>query len=48
MEAAGMLAVITIVGVISLLSSPARFIGIKSHDKKIAILFSLFLGLAQK
>jgi len=43
MEAAGMLAVIIIVGVVSLLLSPAGFIGIKSQDRKKVIMFSLYL-----
>ncbi|MEC4679423.1 MAG: hypothetical protein VST67_01835 [Nitrospirota bacterium] len=43
MEAAGMLAVIIIVGVVSLLLSPAGFIGIKSQDRKKVIIFSLYL-----
>jgi len=42
-EAAGMLAVIIIVCVISLLLSPAGFIGIKSQDRKKVIIFSLYL-----
>jgi len=43
MGAAGMLAVITIVGVVSLALSPEGFIGITSHDRKRVIMFSLYL-----
>jgi len=43
MEAAGMLAVIIIVGVVSLLLSPAGFIGINFSRQKKSYHFSLYL-----
>jgi len=43
MGAAGMLAVIIIVGVVSLALSPEGFIGSTSHDRKTVIMFSLYL-----
>ncbi len=45
MQASGMLAWIIIVGVVSLLLSPAGFIGIKSSNRKKIIAFSLYLLL---
>jgi hypothetical protein len=43
MAAAGMLAVIIIVGVVSLALNPAGFIGVTSHDRKKVVMFSLYL-----
>lgn len=46
MEASGMLAWIIIVGGVSMLLSPAGFIGIQFHDRKKIINFSLYLLFA--
>ena len=45
LEASGMLASIIIVGVVSLLVSPAGFIGVVSPDRKKVFKFSLYLLL---
>ena len=45
LKASGMLVSIIIVGVVSLLVSPAGFIGVLSTDRKKVIMFSLYLLL---